>query len=159
MCWLSLVVRSPPARRSLSWIHSLLIELWLLVTEVSTLSLILLTTQTMVTTGILPLQGKIPMVELGIEPGTSWLVVKLWPPDHEAGQVVCEPQFDNHWRPVMTCLLQRRLSALSTEYLLRAAIWTFQSWRWSVIIWNVCGSYMDRCKMHLWHLQLETLLV
>ena len=29
----------------------------------------------MVTTGILPLQGKIPMVEPGIEPGTSWLVV------------------------------------------------------------------------------------
>ena len=76
MCWLSLVVRSPPARRSLSWIQSLLIELWLLVTEVSTLSLILLTIQTMVTTGILPLQGKIPMVEPGIEPGTSWLVVR-----------------------------------------------------------------------------------
>ena len=30
----------------------------------------------MVTTGILPLQGKIPMVEPGIEPGTSWLVVR-----------------------------------------------------------------------------------
>ena len=70
MCWLSLVVRS------LSWIQSLLIELWLLVTEVSTLSLILLTTQTMVTTGILPLQGKIPIVVPGIEPGTSWLVVR-----------------------------------------------------------------------------------
>ena len=41
------------------------------------LSLNLLTTQTMVTTGIFPckgnlsLQGKIPMVEPGIEPGTS----------------------------------------------------------------------------------------
>ena len=65
------VVRSPPARRSLSWIQSLLIELWLLVIEVSTLGLILLTTQTMVTTGIIPPQGKIPMVEPGIEPGTS----------------------------------------------------------------------------------------
>ena len=40
------------------------------------LSLNLLTTQTMVTTGNLSLQGKIPMVELGIEPGTSWLVVR-----------------------------------------------------------------------------------
>ena len=30
----------------------------------------------MVTTGILPLQEKIPMVEPGIEPGTSWLVVR-----------------------------------------------------------------------------------
>ena len=38
------------------------------------LSLNLLTTQTMVTT------GKIPMVEPGIEPGTSWLVVR--DPDH-----------------------------------------------------------------------------
>ena len=76
MRWLSLVVRSPPARRSLSWIQSLLIDVWLLVTEVSTLNLIPLTTQTMVTTGILPLHGKIPMVEPGIEPGTSWLVVR-----------------------------------------------------------------------------------
>ena len=76
MCWLSHVVRSPPARRSLSWIQSLLIELWFLVTEVSTLNLILLTTQTMVTTGILPLQGKFPMVGPGIETGTSWLVVR-----------------------------------------------------------------------------------
>ena len=60
ICWLSFVVTSPPARRSLSWIQSLLIDLWLLVNEVSTLSLILLTTQTMVTTEILPLQGKFP---------------------------------------------------------------------------------------------------
>ena len=86
MCWLSLVVRSPPTRRSLSWIQSLLIELWLLVTEVSTLSLILLTTPTMVTTGILPLQGKIPMVEPEIEPGTSWLVVRSF--DHQTTRLV-----------------------------------------------------------------------
>ena len=86
MCWLSVVVRSPPARRSLSWIQSLLNELWLIVTEVSTLSLILLTTQTMVTTGILPLQGKIPMVEPGIEPGTSWLVVRS--SDHQTTRLV-----------------------------------------------------------------------
>ena len=86
MCWLSLVVRSPPARRSLSWIQSLLIELWLLVIEVSTLTLILLTTQTMVTTGILPLQGKIPMVEPGIETGTSWLVVRS--SDHQTTWLV-----------------------------------------------------------------------
>ena len=36
----------------------LLIDVWLFVSEVSTLNLILLTTQTMVTTGILPPQGK-----------------------------------------------------------------------------------------------------
>ena len=41
------------------------------------LSLNLLTTQTH---GNLSLQGKIPMVEPGIEPGTSWLVVR--DPDH-----------------------------------------------------------------------------
>ena len=40
------------------------------------LSLNLLTTQTMVTTG----KGKFPMVEPEIEPGTSWLVVRE--PDH-----------------------------------------------------------------------------
>ena len=44
------------------------------------LSLNLLTTQTMVTMGDLPLPGKIPTVEPGIEPGTSWLVVRN--PDH-----------------------------------------------------------------------------
>ena len=86
MCWLSLVVRSPPGRRSLSWIQSLLSELWLLVTEVSTLSLILLTTQTVVTRGFLTLQGKIPIVEPGIEPGTSWLVVRS--SDHQTTRLV-----------------------------------------------------------------------
>jgi hypothetical protein len=44
------------------------------------------TTQTMVTMGILPYQGKIPMVESGFEPGSSWFSSqKLWPLDHEAG--------------------------------------------------------------------------
>ena len=43
------------------------------------LSLNLLTTQTMVTTGIFPCK-EIPMVEPGIEPGTSWLVIR--DPDH-----------------------------------------------------------------------------
>ena len=43
------------------------------------LRLNLLTTQTMVTTGIFP-SRKIPIVEPGIEPGTSWLVVR--DPDH-----------------------------------------------------------------------------
>ena len=38
----------------------MLIDVWLLVDEVSTLSLNLLTTQTMVTTGILPPEGKSP---------------------------------------------------------------------------------------------------
>jgi hypothetical protein len=37
----------------------------------------------MVTMGILPYQGKIPMVEPGIEPGTTWLV--CWLLDHKAG--------------------------------------------------------------------------
>ena len=54
------VVRSPPARISLSWIQSLMIDLWLLVIEVTTLSLILLTTQTMVTTGMIPPTRKNP---------------------------------------------------------------------------------------------------
>ena len=40
------------------------------------LSLNLLTTQTLVTTGNLSLEGKIPMLEPGIEPGTSWLEVR-----------------------------------------------------------------------------------
>jgi hypothetical protein len=60
MCWLTIVVRSPPARRSLLWIQSLLIDLRLLANEVATLRLNLLTTQTIVTTGILPLRGNFP---------------------------------------------------------------------------------------------------
>ena len=28
------------------------------------------------------------MVELGIEPGTSWSVVRNWPAEHEAGYIV-----------------------------------------------------------------------
>ena len=67
--------------------NQLLIDVWLLVSEVSPLSLILLTTQTMVTTGIHPPQGKFPMVERGNR--TRDLVIcsqKLWPLDHEAGR-------------------------------------------------------------------------
>ena len=45
----------------------------------------------MVTTGILPLKGEIPMVEPGIEPGTSWLVVRS--SDHEAGQILMKLEF------------------------------------------------------------------
>ena len=40
----------------------------------------------MVTTGILPLQGKIPTVEPGIEPGTSWIVVRS--SDHQTTRLV-----------------------------------------------------------------------
>ena len=40
----------------------------------------------MVTMGILPLQGKIPMVEPGIEPGTSCLVVRS--SDHQTTRLV-----------------------------------------------------------------------
>ena len=36
--------------------------------------------------GDLPLPGKIPMVEPGIEPGTSWLVVRN--PDHHTPRLV-----------------------------------------------------------------------
>ena len=40
----------------------------------------------MVTTGILPLQEKMPMVEPGIEPETSWLVVRS--SDHQTTRLV-----------------------------------------------------------------------
>jgi len=36
----------------------------------------LTSTQTMVTMGVFPFQGKTHIVESGIEPGTSWLVVR-----------------------------------------------------------------------------------
>ena len=40
----------------------------------------------MVTMGVFPFQGKTYMVELGIEPGTSWLVVRS--SDHQATRLV-----------------------------------------------------------------------
>ena len=66
-----------------------MIDLWLLVIEVSTLSLILLTTQIMVTTGIIPPQGKNPHGRAGNQ--TWYLVIrsqKLWPLDHEAAHLL-----------------------------------------------------------------------
>ena len=86
MCWLSIVVRSPPARGSLSWIQSLLIDLWLLVNEVSTLSLILTNYPDHGHHGDPPPTRKIPMVEPGIEPGASWLVVRS--SDHQTTRLV-----------------------------------------------------------------------
>ena len=46
----------------------------------------LMTTQTMVTMGVFPFQEKTHMVEPGIEPGTSWLVVRS--SDHQATRLV-----------------------------------------------------------------------
>ena len=58
-----------PSSEEISWVQSLLIDFWLLVDEVSTLSLNLLTTHTMVTTGILPPQGKSPWQSRESNPG------------------------------------------------------------------------------------------
>jgi hypothetical protein len=58
MCWLANYRGGEvPSSEEISVVDSIifLIDLWLLVNEVSTLRLNLLTTQTMVTTGILPL--------------------------------------------------------------------------------------------------------
>jgi hypothetical protein len=66
------------------------LKIWLLVDEVSTLSLNLLTIQTMVTTGILPHKEN-PHGRAGNR--TRHLVIssqKLWPLDHEAGH-------SNYW--------------------------------------------------------------
>ena len=46
--------------------------------------------------GNLSLQGKIPMVEPGIEPGTSWLVVR--DPDHKTTRLV---DLYNIWRYIL----------------------------------------------------------
>ena len=51
----------------------------------------------MVTTGILPLQGIIPMVEPGMEHGTSWLVVRS--SDHQTTRLVnLELKLENYQR-------------------------------------------------------------
>ena len=45
----------------------------------------------MVTMGVFPFQGKTHMVEPGIEPGTSWLVVRN--SDYQATRLVTLQQF------------------------------------------------------------------
>jgi hypothetical protein len=60
MCWLANYRGEVPSSEEISLVDSLLIDLWFLANEVSTLSLNLLTTQTIFTTGILPLRGKFP---------------------------------------------------------------------------------------------------
>ena len=80
-----LTLWGPLQRGDILWVQSLLIDFWLLVDEISTLSLILLTTQTMVTTGILPHKEN-PHGRAGNR--TRDLVIssqKLRPLDHEAG--------------------------------------------------------------------------
>ena len=76
MCWPSLVVRSPPARRSLSWIQSTVD--WCMAPHRWGFDLKSNSTN-------YPDHGhhgdpsptrRIPMVEPGIEPGTSWLVAR-----------------------------------------------------------------------------------
>jgi hypothetical protein len=92
------VVRSPPARRS-SWVQSLSIDVWLIVDEVSTLNLNILTTQTMVTTGIPPPYKENSHSRAGNR--TLDLVVssqKLWPLDREAGLWDIE-KWKCNWRP------------------------------------------------------------
>ena len=45
----------------------------------------------MVTMGVFPFQGKAQMVEPGIEPGTSWLVVRS--SDHQATRLVVHQMY------------------------------------------------------------------
>ena len=85
---LSFVISNQNIRYSMSWcagclswwgplqrgdlcrgFSQLLIDVWFVVSEVSTLNLILLTTQTMVTTGILPPQGRSPLWSGESNPG------------------------------------------------------------------------------------------
>jgi hypothetical protein len=47
----------------------------------------------MVAIGIFPVQGKLPTAEPGIEPGTSWLVVRG--SDHQATRLLCLSNFDH----------------------------------------------------------------
>jgi hypothetical protein len=43
--------------------------------------------------GDIPLQGKIPTAEPGIEPGTSWLVIRS--SDHQATRLVTTTKYTN----------------------------------------------------------------
>ena len=97
-CRLPNVMRSPPGGY-LSWVQSLLTDFWLLVDEVSTLNLNLLTTQTIVTTGILSHKEN-SHGRAGNR--TRDLVIssqKLWPLDHEAGHIVIAILFIKPSRP------------------------------------------------------------
>ena len=83
MCWLSLVVRSPPARRSL--VSSIIVD-WFLAPRRR--GFYLKSNSTNYPDhghhGDPPPTRKIPMVEPGIQPGTSWLLAR----SHEAGRIL-----------------------------------------------------------------------
>jgi hypothetical protein len=89
MCWLANYRGEVPSSEEISLVDSIIVDWFMvLVIEVSTLRLNLLTTQTMVTTGILPCEEN-SHGRAGNR--TRDLVVscqKLWPPDHEAGHVI-----------------------------------------------------------------------
>jgi hypothetical protein len=74
--WLTIVVRSPPARGFLSWIQSFVD--WFVAPRKWGFNLKTKSTNYPVHGhhGDPPPTRKIPMVEPGIEPGTSWLVVR-----------------------------------------------------------------------------------
>ena len=86
MCWLSLVVRSPPARRSLSWIQSTVD--WCMAPRKWGFDLKSNSTNypDHGHHGDPPHTRKIPMVEPGIEPGTSWFVARS--ADHKTTRLV-----------------------------------------------------------------------
>ena len=80
MCWLSLMVRSPPARRSPSWIQST-VDLYMAPRK---WGFDLKSNSTNYPDHCHhgnppPPTKKIPMVEPGIEPGTSWFVARSHP--------------------------------------------------------------------------------
>ena len=57
----------------------------------------------MVTMGVFPFEGKTHMVEPGIEPGTSWLVVRS--SDHQATRLV---QYLNiEWGIILNLILKK----------------------------------------------------
>ena len=87
----------------------MLIDFWLLADEVSTLSLILLTTQTMVTTGILPHKENSHGRAGNRSRDLVIISQKLWSLDHEAGQPlyllrICTYHFDSYMLVVVQVL-------------------------------------------------------
>ena len=120
------------------WFIQLLIDVWLLVSEVSTLNLILLTTQTMVNTGILPHKEN-PHGRAGNR--TRDLVIcsqKLWPLDHEAGRT-------SHMRQNFQYF--RRKTSINYMHLLNSCAPVHSAGWWLPI--KHCTQKVKQCKTNL----------
>jgi hypothetical protein len=76
--------------------------------------------------GDLPLQGKIPTAEPGVEPGTTW----LWPPSHEAGLLSYNNTFISNFHRIPNIVFFAS-GWIPGFWILYANVYVHRLWRWN----------------------------